>query len=466
MPVPHLFRRAFTLIELLVVIAIIAILAAMLLPALASAREKARRANCAGNLNQMAKALAAYSSDYGGYLPSWPGWPEVRQMTYLSSTYPSSVTASLTGGVPQFVCYSTANAQHRSFVPSDSNPSEWLDFGIYTEPKLMGVALAGGTATGMVYMSIPAAITRSMGLPIRSYRTLFAGSKYASSPMAMTSGLQTPGNIMLAGDVNLGPVGLGTLGSAGYLGDIGLFFCPSASGMGTDLAANPGVDLRKNIYSSYGGPMSLLSEIRQYTKGLDPYSVMHAGYTSSDNASYYGRWRSVQGSYNYRNVAAEACSYMNYDFYDPYWARLLGVSPGRIVYDGEPMFKTEKQLGNRAIVTDTFSRAGSQSDLPTVPGNGYWAHRDGYNALYGDSHAAWYGDADQRILWWASTATNVDWMLYLWSASITDMSVAPGDVEPNSHVNAARKGSPYIWHRFDVAAGVDCGVDAAIAPGL
>lgn len=56
--------NAFTLIELLVVIAIIAILAAILFPVFAQARESARQTHCVSRFQQVARAVAMYTSDY------------------------------------------------------------------------------------------------------------------------------------------------------------------------------------------------------------------------------------------------------------------------------------------------------------------------------------------------------------------------------------------------------------------
>ncbi|HRU05137.1 MAG TPA: hypothetical protein P5137_05105 [Candidatus Brocadiia bacterium] len=146
------------------------------------------------------------------------------------------------------------------------------------------------------------------------------------------------------------------------------------------------------------------------------------------------------------------------------------TKPAVVAFAGAPPFKTQKLLGSRTVVTDSFSK--TTTPLPT-PGMGQWAHREGYNLLRGDGSAAWYGDPQKTLIWWQGAAKNNNvseddtWVTMAMTLSVngivegfypeiakTSANSLPGQ-EGYMYLNAPGKSSVTAWHQFDAAQGID-----------
>lgn len=88
-------RPAMTLVELLVVIAIIGLTAALLLPAIFGGRESARRFNCASNLQQIGRAIVAYSDVYRRLPYGCMEWRSGRNTTNKQLAWSASILPHL-----------------------------------------------------------------------------------------------------------------------------------------------------------------------------------------------------------------------------------------------------------------------------------------------------------------------------------------------------------------------------------
>ncbi len=433
------FRRAFTLIELLVVVAIIAILAAMLLPALSAAREKARRSSCSANFKQIATAFTAYAGDYSGYVPNWAAWG-----VNASPTYPGS-----------------------GYVCDNLEPGMYKDARVPSKSEYFGYADESVCYTYFPATNSECVRTQFLG-PHRLGRTLFSANRntyYRYGPYGSPSIGQQVGGLVkyTAGKLNMTPVGLGFLVSAGYTPDVRSFFCPSSDGM-----------LGDHVYA--GANISNYGTVPTTAKGALSVGDCQKAGGFDKNAMLYGEWEGlvpygyhstvgayallVQGHYAYRLQSAQLYVYTSStNQEDQSSARLAYTRPSQYLKDGEPVFKTQRQLSGRAFAADAFGK--SLGMLQRIPGLGAQGHRDGYTIAYGDGHVAWYGDPQQKIMYWAPLSTYIQGS-YMGSCTttITDFTDArdAGGL-PVATPAQLRQGGAMIWHNFDEAGGVDVGVN-------
>jgi len=418
---------SFTLIELLVVVAIIAILAAMLLPALAAAREKARRATCAGNHRQMALGIESYLGDYGEYYPAGQAWR-------LDGTG----------------------------VPGD----RWYDnLEIYTS------TIGGVSET------------------IRSHMNYSGGDDFGGSDLTEYFRCIASGESQNSGGTSLrmAPRGMGHLVTGGYIGDARVLYCPTGKGVRVinkgAYRYGDGVTVAPDRYQ---GPFADVGDWalaggydgKAMTHGSWPYPYWTSGNAHNTNGPC------ILSHYNYRNTPIPV-------FY-AYWlspdgdrvadaqerVTLAYTRPKAVSTLNAPPFKTPRQIGGRALVCDSFERMNNEADEHSggVPGTdvissrgfygfGKYVHQDGYNVLYGDNHAAWYGDPQQRIVFWdhADPLGATSWAgfgLQGWqSIGIMFSYLCRWGSGQKTYgvwwINEAQ----LTWHQFDLDVGLDTNTD-------
>ncbi|HRU06300.1 MAG TPA: hypothetical protein P5137_11070, partial [Candidatus Brocadiia bacterium] len=173
--------------------------------------------------------------------------------------------------------------------------------------------------------------------------------------------------------------------------------------------------------------------------------------------------------------------------------RLPGAKPRTNARVGQPFFRTLREYGGRAIVSDAWDKGhhydGLDRDITTlilpadaietsrvIAGNGIAAHRSAYGVLYTDGHVQSFGDPQERFIWHTQGAQDynntavVTTMYYtgtlFYNLHLVSRSSGGGGLnrgcfnDPWRGVNSVFAHTPYaLWHELDNAAGIDVGVD-------
>lgn len=219
----------------------------------------------------------------------------------------------------------------------------------------------------------------------------------------------------------------------------------------------------------------------------------------------YGRWGDRAADDSWVNNIASHYSYRNVPVgferpYCYYWQRtgtgaphtkLAFTKPAVPLITGAPAFPTQRILGGRALVSDTFSKGsrfdalgqqktgGNDLSLQQLhPGMGLLAHKTVYNVLYGDGHVKAHNDPQMQIAYHMegrgsksncgrSASATVGYKTYPTSGDATVLNLLAhfsfltgGPTPDTSGRFDARKmswkvSSAKVWNDLDTAAGAD-----------
>ena len=155
-----------------------------------------------------------------------------------------------------------------------------------------------------------------------------------------------------------------------------------------------------------------------------------------------------------------------------------GVKPRIYARVGQPLFRSLRELGSRAVVSDTFAKTNSFHDFlgqnvrddygseisvsHKFAGASIKARRAGYNVLYGDGHVAWFGDPGQSVIWHTQGRSG-----RFYNVSYTDLGKNYGFCcrtfytrsKPTVNDDWFPPSPHAVWHEFDGANTVDVGAD-------
>ena len=398
-------RRAFTLIDLMVVVGMALLLGVVLLPALRLARNRSERQACAKNLQMIGRAAESYMGDYSAYYPCWAGY----------------------GGPPK------------------AGPANyaWAVEGQYSDPRL------GRWVPSMGRPSVMAERFKHPGIGwfgIGSQRTLAVGSR-------------GPKEEFEAGKLNAAPVNLGVLLACGYLAKMETCWCPSATEMPLDIMY---YNAKGKPCQPPNGEANLLRGISELADaralGTKLQTLTHGDWTVNEKLPGVGlkyrkmmskdgrHWKVLQCTYAYRNAAVfDSTPKIEHpkEYVVPFTKKPIRTQSAC------PLFKTARKLRGRALVSDAFSNFARDGYPEAIPGYGVYAHKVGYLVLYGDGHAAWFGDPMQRIANWPTNiSTRGRFGEALYSNNLANN--CPYGDDGNWEDSAQP-----VWHVFDQAAGID-----------